>query len=276
MKIYSLEDSLLFLVRKFFLQDVDACIQFLEEQGVLNFGESDEIDAIELFNMATKEAETLSLSELKHIVEVFDLFIGKGNFDIFDIDLVSKEIEVDYNSWVARCFEISSYIVKADLIEGKAVFGKYHGKIHKDSFFADSRFPNHGWILTKHNYIIDPTRWVFEATEPYIYICDADNPEYDRGSNVLKSILSPLRNTPSFDSSSRVIEIENEEIEHLFSQLLKDKKEPNKISINQILAIASSSLPELGEAAKPIFQWLSDNKLKAFIPIDNYEIVMEN
>lgn len=276
MKIYSLEDSLLFLVRKFFLQDVDSCIQFLEEQGVLNFGESDDIDCIELFNMATTELETLSLSELKHIVEVFDLFIGKGNFDIFDIDLVSKEIEVDYNSWVARCFEISSYIVEADLIEGKAVFGKYHGKIHKDSFFADSRFPNHGWILTKHNYIIDPTRWVFEATEPYIYICDADNPEYDRGSNVLKFILSPLRNIPSFDNSSRVIEIENEEIEHLFSQLLKDKKEPNKISINQILAIASSSLPELGEAAKPIFQWLSDNKLKAFIPIDNYEIVMEN
>lgn len=276
MKIYSLKDSLIFLFRKSFLKDIDSCIQFLEEQGVLGFEESDDIDSIELFNMAERELETLSLCELKHIVEVFDLFIGKVDFNIFDIDLVSKEIQVDYNSWVARCFEISSYIVKADLIEGKAVFGKYHGKIHKDSFFANSRFPNHGWILTKDNYIIDPTRWVFEATEPYIYICEADNPEYDRGSNVLKSILSPLSNLPSFDDSGRVVEIENEEIENILSQLFKDKKEPNKISINQILAIASSSLPELGEAAKPIFQWLSDNKLKAFIPIDNYETIMEN
>ena len=274
MKAYSLKDSLLFVVRKFFLADVDSCIQFLEEQGVLAYGESDDIDSFELFDMAESEVRTLSISELKHLVEVFDLFLGKGNFDILDIDAIANEINDNKENWVARCFEISSAIVKADLVEGKAVFGKYYGKIHKDSFFNNSSFPNHGWILTKHNYIIDPTRWVFEATEPYIYIGEVDNYEYDRGSNVLKSLLSPLNNVPTFDNSGRIIEIEDQEIENLFSQLLLDKKEPNKISINQALVVASSSLSELDTSAKPIFQWLSDNGLQAFIPIDNYDTVM--
>ena len=70
------------------------------------------------------------------------------------------------------------------------------------------------------------------------------------------------------------IEIEDQEIENLFSQLLLDKKEPNKISINQALVVASSSLSELDTSAKPIFQWLSDNGLQAFIPVDNYDTVM--
>lgn len=115
---------------------------------------------------------------------------------------------------------------------------------------------------------------VFEATEPYIYIGESDNPEYDRGSNVLKSLLSPLTNAPEFNDSGRVIDINNEEVETLLTELLLDKKEPNKISINQALVIASSSLKELDTSAKPIFQWLTDNGLKAFIPIDNYDIVM--
>lgn len=274
MKVYSLKDSLLFVVRKFFLADVDSCIQFLEEQGVLASGESDDIDSFELFDMAESEVKTLSVSELKHLVEVFDLFLGKGNFDILDIDAVANEINDNKENWVARCFEISSAIVNSDLVEGKAVFGKYYGKIHKDSFFNNSSFPNHGWILTKHNYIIDPTRWVFEATEPYIYIGEVDNPEYDRGSNILKSLLSPLSKAPSFDDSGRIIEIEDKEIEDILYQLFKDKKEPNKISINQALFIANTSLLDLDTSAKPIFQWLSDNGLKAFIPIDNYETVM--
>lgn len=167
MKIYSLKDSLLFVVRKFFLADVDSCIQLLEEQGVLAFGESDDIDCLELFDMAENEVQQLSLEELKHLVNVFDLFLGKENFDILDIDAVANEINDSKEKWVARCFEIASAIVDADLVEGKAVFGKYYGKVHENSFFADSSFPNHGWILTKQNYIIDPTRWVFNST-PYI------------------------------------------------------------------------------------------------------------
>ena len=57
MKIYSLKDSLIFLFRKSFLKDIDSCIQFLEEQGVLTSGESDDIDSFELFDMAEREVK---------------------------------------------------------------------------------------------------------------------------------------------------------------------------------------------------------------------------
>jgi hypothetical protein len=274
MKTYSKIDSLLFVVKKNLLDSTEECIDFLIEREVILESEEDDIDSLELLNMALNEAETLSEDELEILIMSNDLYLGINNFDIFDIEKVSKEIDWNVDKWVANCYAVSSAIVDAGLIQGKAVFGKYHGFINENSFFKKSTFTNHGWILTKDGKIIDPTRWVFENTNPYIYICDSDNNDYDQGSNVIKNILSSLQNVPVFDDSLRVITIDNEEIEHYFSELLGKEKIPHKISINQILSIASSSVNTLGCAAKPIFTWLNEKGLSAFVPIDNFEMIM--
>lgn len=90
----------------------------------------------------------------------------------------------------------------------------------------------------------------------------------------MKNILGSINNPPAFDSSSKIINIQDEIIENYFSTFLGKEKEPNKISINQTISVASSSIDFLGESAKPIYQWLIDNNLSAFIPIDNLDMII--
>lgn len=77
-------------------------------------------------------------------------------------------------TWVARCYEISFRIVKAGLVKGEAVYGHWLGPVHSKSHFADRGtklpFVQHGWILLEDGRVLDPTRWVFEAKEPYLYV----------------------------------------------------------------------------------------------------------
>ena len=75
-------------------------------------------------------------------------------------------------AWVARCYEISCRIVAAGLVKGVAVYGHWLGPVHPKSHFAGKPRPfvQHGWILTDDGEVLDPTRWVFEAAKPYLYV----------------------------------------------------------------------------------------------------------
>lgn len=84
-----------------------------------------------------------------------------------------KAIGEKAETWVARCYEISCAIVEAGLVEGEAVYGHWLGPVQPKSHFADrGRLPfiPHGWILLKDGEVLDPTRWVFEAKAPYLYV----------------------------------------------------------------------------------------------------------
>ena len=277
MKTYSKKDSLSFALKTLILDDTDECINFLVDTEVLMDGEADEYDCLTLFSMASDELESMSLGDIEVQIACNDLYLGKNGFDILDIEQVSESIDIPYEKWVARCYEIAAKIVKADLVEGKAVFGKYQGYIADSSFFAGKcgKLTNHGWILTKSGYIIDPTRWVFENTTPYIYITESDNPDYDRGANNLREMVSPLSNAPTFSDANRVIEVDNKDAELALSQLLDDKKIENVVSIEQAMFIASTSVNELGEHAKTLYSFLDSKGLKAFVPVDNFEMVID-
>ena len=192
---------------------------------------------------------------------------------MYNISQVENIIGVKSEKWVANCYYISTLLVKHGVVEGKAVFGKYLGKVDKKSPFYGNTFINHGWIETPNGEIIDPTRWVFESTEPYIYESNIKNIDYDRGSNVIKKLLKT--DAPSFNKNSKVVDIENLQIEAIFKTLLKEKKEDKKISIEQLIWVGSLSLGDLNYFAKPLFAWYKDNALSVFIPVDNFETIME-
>ena len=192
--------------------------------------------------------------------------------NVFDVNEISKSINKPFESWKGNCYYISCLIVKSGLVEGKAVFGKYYGYIDNGSMFAGSIFTNHGWIETPEGQIIDPTRWVFENKEPYIFETNKNNKDYDRGSNIMKEIF--VSSVPEFNSSGRVIEINNNEIEGILASFLGDKKEDNVVCVGQAMFVGSQSLKLLGDNAKPLFTWFKDNSLEVFIPLDNFELVM--
>lgn len=76
-------------------------------------------------------------------------------------------------TWAGRCYEIASRIVKAGLVDGEAVYGHWIGRVHPRSYFgkrANLPFVAHGWVLLKDGRVLDPTRWAFEAVEPYLFV----------------------------------------------------------------------------------------------------------
>jgi hypothetical protein len=80
-------------------------------------------------------------------------------------------------AWVARCYEIASKIVDAGLVKGAAVYGHWTGSVNRRSRFYGKPIVQHGWIALdaavydmNPGAVLDPTRWVFEAASPYIYV----------------------------------------------------------------------------------------------------------
>jgi len=106
----------------------------------------------------------------------------------------ARAIGLPVERWAGNCFAVASKFVNAKLVDGVAVYGHWRGTIDPDSYFADRRcvgFVQHGWVVGAGAFaglIVDPTRWVFEATLPYVWAGPLNAPEYDEGGNVERAL----------------------------------------------------------------------------------------
>lgn len=106
----------------------------------------------------------------------------------------ARAIGLPVERWTGNCFAVASKFVNAKLVDGVAVYGHWRGAIDPDSHFADWRpvgFVQHSWIVGAGGFaglIVDPTRWVFEATLPYVWAGPLNAPEYDEGGNVDRAL----------------------------------------------------------------------------------------
>lgn len=80
---------------------------------------------------------------------------------------------------------------------------------------------------------------------------------------------------PDFVPSSKTFTIEDPNITTIFSILLDNKNNGNQVNIEQLLWCANGSINELGDFAKPVYSFLIEKGLSAFIPIDNKEMVLD-
>src|SRR5688572_27046285 len=97
------------------------------------------------------------------------------------VSQVEKAIGVPVDKWSGNCYSIACSILRARLVKGRPAYGHWLGPVHpKSPFYSRSRAPfqRHGWIVLEERgahaqrpgLVLDPTRWVFEAAEPYIYV----------------------------------------------------------------------------------------------------------
>ena len=89
------------------------------------------------------------------------------------VSAVEAAIGIPAEKWKGRCYAIACAIVEFNLVEGTAVYGHWTGPIAATSLFANRRdlgFCHHGWIILKDGRVLDPTRWVFESVDPYIFV----------------------------------------------------------------------------------------------------------
>lgn len=187
---------------------------------------------------------------------------------------VEKAIGTKAAQWKARCFEISSHIVESGLVPGRAVYGHYRGPVSARSmFYAASKigFVRHGWISTPGGRIVDPTRWVFEHTRPYLYE-GPQSPEYDEGGNVFRATL--LRPPPPCEG--KLVELAvSSELWRVVAHLLGDTAGQLRgvVSVEQLLWIANLPLGVLGAEARAIYRMIDRADQRAFIPIDNWRAI---
>ena len=94
------------------------------------------------------------------------------------VEEVAKAINLFPEDWKGKCMQIASAMVEKGLVEGVVVYGHWIGPFASGTIFSDRAkmgFTHHGWVSTPGNKVIDPTRWVFENVEPYIFQGDPAN-----------------------------------------------------------------------------------------------------
>lgn len=189
------------------------------------------------------------------------------------MNLSIKEIEsiinIPVNEWKGNCHLIANEFLKHDLVDGRLCYGNYFGYIDPNSMFSDYNFPHHGWIHLDDGRIFDPTRWVFENVDPYIYIDFDLVGEYDFGGNKFRELFSTPK--PEYNEKSRQIEIDSHLIS-VISNLIGAER--NIICLEEAMWISNLSLNILQHNAKSVFEFISDNGLSFFIPIDNREFIL--
>lgn len=124
---------------------------------------ADAIESDDALKSAAAPADSASMSSLPSIAQI------------------EQAINMPAETWKGQCYAIACMMLKADLVKGRAVYGHWRGAIHQDSMFAaraDQGFTGHGWIETDEGEIIDPTRWVFEAKDPYLFRSEPPLPDY--------------------------------------------------------------------------------------------------
>lgn len=194
-----------------------------------------------------------------------------------DIQQVAEAIKWPVEQWPGNCYGVAGAIHKAGLVRGRLCYGMYFGYIDPESCFGPRAFTHHGWIERKST-LYDPTRWVFDGVDPYIYVGPKDDENYDFGSNRLRKMR--MQPCPEFDSS-RTPFIAPEAlwpfIEGTIGDLYQGK---GVLGVQQVMWFANMPLDMLGDMAKPVFEWIAAPKeeggvgLPGFIPQDNREFVL--
>lgn len=183
-------------------------------------------------------------------------------------------------AWSGRCYEIACAIVKKRLVDGVAVYGHWLGPVHRRSPLYRERAPfsRHGWVSLEGGNVLDPTRWVFEAASPYIYIGPVGD-VYDEGGNKWRRAVQP--DPPPYDDSDRQYEITAQIlpsagwnfVERYLRIWQSDTQPVGFLTEPQLLYLANAPLDDLGEHAAAIYQALTKLGRRGLIPIDNYDRV---
>lgn len=130
--------------------------------------------------------------------------------------------------------------------------------------------------------IFDPTRWVFEDRDPYIFDERDTNSYYDIAGDGLR--IATLRPFPSATDHAALkpIKLPQDTIQHIRhviagrdgTTLKAEKNGHISVSIPQLAWIANLPLALLGPHARAVYQALDEAGFHALVPIDCREVAM--
>ena len=188
-------------------------------------------------------------------------------------EALAKAIEIPTEEWPGCCHKIAALALNVGFVKGELCYGMYTGHIAEDSYFADYShlgFCRHGWIEKEDGTIFDPTRWVLESVDPYIY--EAKNHrDYDYGMARFKEEVQRANPTPCprFTENQKQYEFpDDESLTRFIKTVCGMPDSQKKVSRDQIFWIANRVPQHLGANAAAVYQWIADQGQKVYIPID--------
>jgi hypothetical protein len=192
-----------------------------------------------------------------------------------DIQIIEQAIGLKTEDWKGECYFVSCLILNANLIKGRAVHGSYFGTIAKASMFYSKNLnmARHGWIETPDGKIIDPTRWVFEDVEPYIYETTINDPDYDKASSKLRKAL--MQPQPEYNPDVKQLAIPDGKSGSAIRSVLCIPLNRKTISVDEAFWMANLTLDSLNFQAEHVYNALIEWGFKAFIPADHQVEVFE-
>jgi hypothetical protein len=144
---------------------------------------------------------------------------------------------------------------------------------HEDTFLAPcTRCDCPCYEADTSGTIIDPTRWVFEARRPYIYVGRADH--YDMGGNRLRAAMrQPCPDYSSDAERSKLAVWKHDPTAHRFVMQDMFGGAPG-VTERMAAWLGNAPLDDLGHFAAPIYRALIEAGHGAHIPIDNRNAVL--
>lgn len=170
-----------------------------------------------------------------------------------DPDLIAHAIEFPLEFWPGACATVAHKILQAELVDGREEYGFFWGPVAKGSRFHGTPMSRHGWLRLADGRIYDPTRWVFEDVDPYIYVAH-NTSDYDRGMRTVRT------------SDGGVLALE-----------FLDRYDAGEVGFDfRLIMRVGNTFPEhMPGFAREVYEALDVLGHKAFIPLDFWEEVMD-
>lgn len=201
-----------------------------------------------------------------------------------EISEIEKAIGSRTQLWVGSCYAVAEAIIEAGLIKGRPQYGFYFGPVSPQSLlYTECRsLYRHGWILCEDaDLIVDPTRWVFEAVDPYLFVTTADDSHYDYGMNRFRaaSLRPPPDPLPNAQGEIDWVELKpgSADVRNLICGIFGVQAgagEPVRLAQNQLVYLGSYPMHILEPHAREVYELLIENDAKACIPLDNRRAVL--
>ena len=189
---------------------------------------------------------------------------------------IAHVIGISLSEWAGNCYGIASLVLKKKLVRGKIRYGTWLGEINEDSPFGGRAFTHHAWILLPDGRVYDPTRFVFEGQEPYVFVSNTPEgtlDEYDFGSNAIREAMrKPFPKEVTADDKFCKLVLSRQAVKHM--EHLAGTTLIPPLTRRQAAWFANLRPQDLHPHTKEIYRALVRAREGCLIPIDNQRDVL--
>jgi len=181
--------------------------------------------------------------------------------EINDLDPKTHPVK---KTWPDNCYAVATALVELLPKNARTAYGFWYGT---DKRNPERPLSRHGWAKFNGK-ILDPTRWVFEKKEPYLFVCKEDKcKEYDEGMTEFKEAFE--RPAPERDKTQRIMSFKWTTNEAAFlTNLFGERRDWGKMSMGEYFWLANKQPKRILPIISSFYKQLKKQNSIGIVPID--------